>query len=77
MLEFLFIGLVAGWLAGKVAKGTGFGLIGNLFWGIVGSYAGGFLFKFLNIAAGGTLGAIAMATVGALAVLFIVGKIKR
>lgn len=40
MIWFLFIGLIAGWLAGQLTKGTGFGLIGNLVVGVVGSYVG-------------------------------------
>ena len=50
IILFLLIGLVAGWLAGKIMKGKGFGLVGNLIVGVVGAFIGGFIFNALNIA---------------------------
>jgi uncharacterized membrane protein YeaQ/YmgE (transglycosylase-associated protein family) len=76
MLWFLFIGLIAGWLAGKVVKGGGFGLIGNLVVGVVGSYIGGYLFGFLGLNAYGTIGQIIMATIGAIVLLWLVRLIR-
>ncbi len=76
-LYFLFIGLVSGWLAGKLTKGAGFGLIGNLVVGIVGAYLGGFAFDLLGLASYGTIGSIVTATAGAVLLLFILGKIKK
>ena len=77
LLIFLAIGAVAGWLAGILMKGGGFGLIGNIIIGIFGAVVGGFVFNFLGISAGGLLGSIVMATVGAAILLAIVGVIKK
>lgn len=76
MLWFLFIGLIAGWLAGKVVKGGGFGLIGNLIVGVIGSYIGGYLFSFFGLNAYGTIGEIIMATFGAIVLLWLVRLIR-
>ena len=75
-LSLLFIGLIAGWLAGKVVKGGGFGLIGNLVVGVVGSYIGSYLFGFLGLNAYGTIGQIIMATIGAIVLLWLVRLIR-
>ena len=78
LLLFLIIGLVAGWLAGKLMRGGGFGLIGDLVVGVVGAFIGGWVFKSLGIAAGGNLiGALVTAVVGAVLLLFIVRMLKR
>lgn len=77
LLIFLAIGAVAGWLAGKVMKGSGFGLVGNIAVGIVGAVLGGMLFGLLGITAGGLIGSIAMATVGAIVLLYVVSLIKK
>lgn len=78
LLWFLIVGVVAGWLAGKLIKGGGFGLIGDLVVGIVGALIGGFLFSALGVSAGGgLLGSIIVATIGAVVLLFIVRLIKR
>jgi uncharacterized membrane protein YeaQ/YmgE (transglycosylase-associated protein family) len=74
---FLAIGAVSGWLAGQFLKGGGYGLVGNIVIGIIGSVVGGFLFALLGIAAGGLIGSIVTATVGAIALLYLVGLIKR
>ncbi len=76
MLWFLLIGLIAGWLAGKVVKGGGFGLIGDLVVGVAGSYIGGYLFKVLDVNVGGTVGQIVMATIGAILLLWIIRRLK-
>lgn len=68
---FLLIGLIAGWIAGEITKGSGFGIIGDIVVGIVGSLVGGFIFSGLGIAAYGTLGNIIMAIIGALVFLFV------
>jgi uncharacterized membrane protein YeaQ/YmgE (transglycosylase-associated protein family) len=77
LISFLLIGLVAGWLAGKFMKGQGFGLIGNMVIGVIGAFLGGFLFGILGISAGGLIGSIVTATAGAMALLFIVGLVKK
>lgn len=78
ILWFLVVGLVAGWLAGVLVKGGGFGLVGDLVVGIVGALLGGFLFSTFGVSLGGGLvGSIVVATIGAVVLLFIVRLIKR
>ena len=78
LLWFLIVGLIAGWLAGLLVKGGGFGLIGDLVVGVIGAFLGGFLFSTLGVSAGGGLiGSIIVATIGAVVLLFIVRLIKR
>jgi uncharacterized membrane protein YeaQ/YmgE (transglycosylase-associated protein family) len=63
--EWLLIGLVAGWLAGKIARGRGFGCITDIVLGIVGSFLGGWVFVKLGIFGGGFWYSLAAATLGA------------
>lgn len=78
MLWFLIVGLVAGWLAGVLVKGGGFGLIGDLVVGVLGAFVGGWLFTTLGVSmGGGLLGSILVATIGAVVLLLIVRIIKR
>ncbi len=72
MISFLIIGIVAGWLAGRFMQGAGFGLIGDLVVGVVGAFLGGFLFNLVGVRSVGTLGKIVTATIGAIALLFII-----
>lgn len=76
IIIFLAIGAIAGWLAGQLISGGGFGLIGNIIVGILGAFVAGFLFPgFLPF--GGLVGQIISATVGAIILLLVVGLIKR
>jgi uncharacterized membrane protein YeaQ/YmgE (transglycosylase-associated protein family) len=77
LLYFLLIGLVAGFLAGKVMKGSGYGLIGDLVIGVVGAFLGGWIFGLLHIAAGGLLGLLITAFVGAVVLVWLLRMIKR
>jgi uncharacterized membrane protein YeaQ/YmgE (transglycosylase-associated protein family) len=77
LVIFLAIGAVAGWLAGTLMKGGGFGLLGNIVVGIIGAVIGGFVFGLLGISAGGLIGSIISATAGAALLLFIIGLIKK
>lgn len=77
LLWYLIIGLVAGWLAGKIMNGSGFGIVGDIVLGVVGAAVGGWLFGLLGVSAGGILGSIVMATVGAVALLYAVRLIKQ
>lgn len=77
LIWMLVIGAIAGWLAGLVMKGRGFGILGNIVVGIVGAVIGGFLFNALGIAFWGLLGTLLVAFIGAVILLFIVGLIKR
>ena len=74
---FILIGIVAGWLAGVIMKGGGFGLVGDLIVGVIGALLGGFLFGLLGISAGGLLGALITATVGAVVLILLLRVIKR
>ena len=77
-LWFLIVGLVAGWLAGVLVKGGGFGVVGDLVVGVIGAFLGGWLFSMLGASAGGgLLGSIIVATIGAVVLLFIVRLVKR
>ena len=77
LIIFLAIGAVAGWLAGKLMKGGGFGLPGNIVVGIVGAVIGGFVFGLLGITATGLIGSIVTATAGAVLLLFVVDAIRK
>jgi uncharacterized membrane protein YeaQ/YmgE (transglycosylase-associated protein family) len=77
LVIFLAIGAIAGWLAGTLMKGGGFGLLGNIVIGIIGAVIGGFVFGVLGISAGGLIGSIVTATAGAALLLFIVGLVKK
>ena len=78
LILLLVVGAVAGWLAGNLMKGRGFGLIGNIIVGIIGAIVGGFVFNFFGIAAGGSwLGLIITATIGAMILVFLIGLFRR
>jgi uncharacterized membrane protein YeaQ/YmgE (transglycosylase-associated protein family) len=78
LLVFLIVGAVAGWLAGQIVKGHGFGLDGNIIVGIVGAFIAGWLLPMvgLNIG-GGIIAAIINALIGAVILLFLIGLFKR
>jgi uncharacterized membrane protein YeaQ/YmgE (transglycosylase-associated protein family) len=65
VVSWLLLGLVAGWLAGKIARGRGFGCIADIVLGLIGSYIGGWIFIKLGIFGGGFLYSLAAATLGA------------
>lgn len=77
LIIFLAIGAVAGWLAGLLMKGRGFGLLGNIVVGIIGAVVGGFLAGILGISASGIIGSILLATAGAAVLLFVIGLVKK
>jgi uncharacterized membrane protein YeaQ/YmgE (transglycosylase-associated protein family) len=73
LLVILMVGLIAGWLAGKLVRGAGFGLIGNMAVGIVGALIGDWLLPRLGIHLGaGIIAAIVNATIGAAILLFLI-----
>lgn len=74
---WLLIGGIAGWIAGNVMKGGGFGVVINIVVGIVGAVLGGFIFSLLGVTYGGIIGSLIVATVGAIILLFLAGLIKR
>jgi uncharacterized membrane protein YeaQ/YmgE (transglycosylase-associated protein family) len=78
MIYWLVVGLIAGWLAGVVMKGGGYGIIVDILLGIVGGWLGGWLFGRLGIwPAGGPIGSIVVAFVGAVILVGITRLIKR
>jgi uncharacterized membrane protein YeaQ/YmgE (transglycosylase-associated protein family) len=77
LLSYLIIGLIAGWLAGKIAEGRGFGLLGNIVVGIVGAFIGGFLFGIFGLSANEFIGSVVMATIGAIVLLYVVGLVVK
>ena len=77
-LWFLIIGAAAGWLAGTLMKGGGFGLLGDILVGVVGAFIGGWVFGMLGISAGGGLiGALVTAVVGAVILLWVIRLLKK
>lgn len=77
LVWFLLIGLIAGWLAGLVMRGGGYGIVGDMIVGVIGALIGGWLFGLLGIRAGGLLGSIIMAFVGAVILIVILRAIRR
>jgi len=77
ILIFLVIGAVAGWLAGQIVKGRGFGLVGNIVVGIVGAFIAGWLLPMLNLGLTGIIGSIIYATIGAIILLVVISLIRR
>lgn len=78
VLWFLLVGMLAGWLAGVLVKGGGFGLVGDLVVGIIGALIGGLLFSGLATAVGGgLLGSLVVATLGAVVLLVVLRVLKR
>jgi uncharacterized membrane protein YeaQ/YmgE (transglycosylase-associated protein family) len=77
LLWTIIIGILAGFIAGKIVKGHGMGTLMDLLVGIVGSVLGGWIFTLLGLAAYGLIGQLVMATVGAVLLLLIVRAIKK
>ena len=78
LIWFLVVGLIAGWLAGVLVKGGGFGILGDIVVGILGAVIGGFLFGAVGVwPGGGLLGSILVATIGAVVLIFLLRLIKR
>ncbi len=78
LFVILLVGAVAGWLAGLIVKGYGYGLLGNIVVGIVGAFVAGFIFPQLGLSIGsGIIGAIIHATIGAVILLFLIRLVKR
>ncbi len=78
LLVWLIVGAIAGWLAGLIVKGYGFGLIGNIVVGIVGAVIAGWLLPKIGIAIGtGFVAALINAVIGAVILLVIIGLVRR
>jgi uncharacterized membrane protein YeaQ/YmgE (transglycosylase-associated protein family) len=78
IVAWLIIGAVAGWLAGKIVEGSGFGLVIDIVVGIVGAFIGGWLAGALGLQfGGGMISSIVVAVIGAIVLLFVLRIIKR
>jgi uncharacterized membrane protein YeaQ/YmgE (transglycosylase-associated protein family) len=78
LIAALIIGAIAGWLAGQIVRGAGFGLIGNIVIGIIGALVAGWLLPQLGVSLGsGTMRDIINATIGAVVVLVILSLVRR
>jgi uncharacterized membrane protein YeaQ/YmgE (transglycosylase-associated protein family) len=78
IIAALIIGAVAGWLAGQIVRGAGFGLIGNIVIGILGALVAGWVLPQLGVVlAAGALGQILDATIGAVIILVILSLVRR
>jgi uncharacterized membrane protein YeaQ/YmgE (transglycosylase-associated protein family) len=78
LIILIIVGAIAGWLAGIIVKGVGFGLVGNIIVGIVGAFIGTWLLGYLGIMiGGGIIASIINATIGAVILLFVIGLVKR
>jgi uncharacterized membrane protein YeaQ/YmgE (transglycosylase-associated protein family) len=78
LVVIIIIGAIAGWLAGQIVKGSGFGLVGDIVVGIIGALVAGWLFPRIGLSlGGGIIGSIISAAIGAIIVLVIVRLVKR
>lgn len=77
LVLFLVIGALAGWLAGVVMKGRGFGLVVNMVVGVLGAWFGGWLLPKLGIGLGGQFGGFLTAFIGAIVLLALIGVVKK
>ncbi len=76
-LTFLLIGGIAGWIAGLLTKGRGFGFLGNIIVGVIGAFLGGFCLGILGIAAHNVVGQLIFAVLGSFLFLCLLGLIKK
>jgi uncharacterized membrane protein YeaQ/YmgE (transglycosylase-associated protein family) len=78
IIAWIVVGIVAGWLAGLVMKGSGYGVVGDLIIGLIGALVGGFLFSAVGVwASGGLVGSILVAFIGACILIFVVRFLSR
>ncbi len=77
LLILLLVGAIAGWLAGTLVKGYGFGLLGNIVVGIIGAFIGAWLMPRFGLGLAGLVGQIVSATIGAIILLLLIGLVRR
>jgi len=77
LLWVIVIGILAGWIAGKIMRGSGFGLLGDLIVGVIGSLLGSFIFGLLGLGAYGLIGRLVVAIIGAVILLWLIRFIKK
>ncbi|WP_456269945.1 GlsB/YeaQ/YmgE family stress response membrane protein [Kushneria sp. AK178] len=76
IILWLIIGGLAGWIAGKIMRGGGFGILGNIVVGIVGAVLGGAIFSMLGIGSNNIIGSLVVAVIGSVILLWLVSLIK-
>lgn len=77
-ITLIFTGLIAGWLAGLIMKGRGFGVLGNIIIGVIGAVFGGWLFDLLGVRFGGEfIGDVARAMIGAIILIALLGFVRK
>jgi uncharacterized membrane protein YeaQ/YmgE (transglycosylase-associated protein family) len=74
---WIVVGLIAGWAAGKIMKGGGYGVVMDIVLGIIGAVVGGWLMGILGISAGGFIGTIIVAIIGAVVLIWITRMLKK
>lgn len=79
LLIFLLVGAAAGWIAGRLMRGGGFGLVGNIIVGIIGAFLGSWLLGLLKVSIGSnpTINSLVTSVIGAVVLLFLVGLVKK
>ncbi|MBO2526025.1 MAG: GlsB/YeaQ/YmgE family stress response membrane protein [Bacteroidales bacterium] len=77
IILYLLLGAVAGWLAGQIMRGGGFGLLWNIIIGIIGGFIGGWLMSLLHIQKAGLLWELIVAVIGAIVLLFVISLFKK
>ena len=77
ILLFLVVGLIAGWLAGVIMKGGGYGVVGDIIIGILGALIGGHVLGWLGVVTYGLIGSLLSALVGAVILIFVIRLLKR
>lgn len=77
LIYILVVGAVAGWLAGQIMRGSGFGLLWNIIFGILGGFVGSWIFGELGVRiASGTLGTIITSAIGAMVIVFVINLLR-
>lgn len=76
-VEFIVVGLIAGWLAGRVMRGGGYGVLADIVLGILGGVLGGWLFGMVGWKGGGLIASLAVAFIGAVILVWITRLIKK
>lgn len=77
IIVMLIVGALAGWIAGRIMKGKGFGVLGNIAVGIVGGVLGGWLLGWIGFAGEGLFATLVTAVIGACVLLFLLGLVKK
>jgi len=77
ILIWIITGIIAGWLAGVLVKGSGFGILGDLVIGLIGGLLGGWLFGFFGVSASSWIGQVLVAAVGGVVLVLIIRMLRR